>query len=90
MAFVFTPSAPASSTTTERFIGVELAARLVGVSPNAIRSWAIRGQIPAHKTPGGHWRFRKSELYEALQIPTCGAAGERTGPRVSSSRSDGC
>ena len=49
--------------------GVAIAARWIGVCPGSIRSWAIAGKIPSHKTAGGHWRFRKSELFAALKIP---------------------
>jgi excisionase family DNA binding protein len=38
------------------------AARYAGLSYNTIKSWAKAGAIPYYKTPGGHWRFRKSDL----------------------------
>ena len=38
------------------------AARLLGVHPSTLRIWADRGEIPSHRTPGGHRRFRLEEL----------------------------
>jgi excisionase family DNA binding protein len=33
------------------------ASRRLGVTPNTLRRWADRGQIPSFTTPGGHRRF---------------------------------
>lgn len=33
------------------------ASRTLGVTPNTLRRWADRGQIPSFTTPGGHRRF---------------------------------
>jgi excisionase family DNA binding protein len=33
------------------------ASRALGVTPNTLRRWADRGQIPSFVTPGGHRRF---------------------------------
>lgn len=38
------------------------AAELLGVHPSTVRAWADRGEIPMHKTAGGHRRFRREEL----------------------------
>lgn len=37
-------------------------AELLGVHPATIRVWADRGELPSHRTPGGHRRFRRSEV----------------------------
>jgi excisionase family DNA binding protein len=44
------------------------ASRTLGVTPNTLRRWADRGQIPSFTTPGGHRRF----LVTAVQalVPT--------------------
>ncbi|MGA2820120.1 MAG: helix-turn-helix domain-containing protein [Anaerolineales bacterium] len=38
------------------------AAGLLGVHPSTLRIWADRGEVPSHRTPGGHRRFRREEL----------------------------
>ena len=38
------------------------AAALLGVHPSTLRSWADRGDIPAHRTPGKHRRFRRADV----------------------------
>lgn len=38
------------------------AARIVGVHPATIRNWAERGELPYRRTPGGHRRFRRTDL----------------------------
>lgn len=38
------------------------AAKYAGLSYNTIKSWAKAGAIPYYKTPGGHWRIKKSDL----------------------------
>jgi excisionase family DNA binding protein len=38
------------------------AAALLGVHPSTLRSWSDRGDIPAHRTPGKHRRFRRIDI----------------------------
>lgn len=38
------------------------AAELAGVHEDTIKRWARRGLIPAIKTPGGWWRFRRDDV----------------------------
>jgi excisionase family DNA binding protein len=38
------------------------AARLLGVHPSTLRSWADKGEIASQRTAGGHRRFRRSDL----------------------------
>ena len=38
------------------------AAALLGVHPSTLRSWSDRGDIPAHRTPGQHRRFRRADI----------------------------
>ncbi len=40
-----------------RYFTTGEAARLCGVQLNTIKSWIRRGEIPAVRTPGGHWRI---------------------------------
>jgi len=38
------------------------AAAVLGVHPSTLRAWADRGDIPAHRTPGKHRRFRRADI----------------------------
>jgi excisionase family DNA binding protein len=37
-------------------------AELLGVHTSTVRTWADQGQIPVHRTQGGHRRFRRAEV----------------------------
>lgn len=47
-------------------LSVSAAARMLGVSPSSLRSWAAEGRVPHLRTPGGHRRFRREELEQWL------------------------
>ena len=38
------------------------AAALLGVHPSTLRAWSDRGDIPTHRTPGKHRRFRRADI----------------------------
>lgn len=38
------------------------AARILGVHTDTVKRWAKGGDIPAFRTPGGWFRFRRSDL----------------------------
>jgi len=38
------------------------AARFVGVAQSTMRKWSDQGRVPAFYTPGGHRRYRRSDL----------------------------
>lgn len=45
------------STDQARWLTLTQASRALGVTPNTLRRWCDRGQIPSFVTPGGHRRF---------------------------------
>lgn len=54
------------------------AAALLGVHPSTLRVWADRGELRAHRTPGNHRRFRRSDIeaWTALRRETHPSAGQ--------------
>jgi len=56
------------------------AARFLGVAQSTIRKWSDQGRVPAFYTPGGHRRFRRSDLEAFVERS---GPGQRAGrPRV--------
>jgi excisionase family DNA binding protein len=47
---------------TEKWLGLSQTASLLGVHPSTLRTWANQGEIPVHRTKGGHRRFKKSDI----------------------------
>ena len=57
------------------------AARFLGVAQSTIRKWSDNGRVPAFYTPGGHRRYRRSDL-EAF-VDRSGPGGRpKAGPLV--------
>ncbi|HZR94755.1 MAG TPA: response regulator [Gaiellaceae bacterium] len=57
------------------------AARFLGVAQSTIRKWSDQGRVPAFYTPGGHRRYRRSDL-EAF-LDRSGPGGKpKAGPLV--------
>lgn len=44
-------------------------ARIFRVDPKTVTRWAKAGRIDSVRTPGGHRRFRESDVRELLQNP---------------------
>jgi len=44
-------------------------ARLFGVDPKTVARWAASGRIPYITTPGGHRRFRETDVRRLLEQP---------------------
>jgi excisionase family DNA binding protein len=57
------------------------AAKYLGVAQSTIRKWSDLGRVPAFYTPGGHRRYRRSDLDTFLERSGPGAK-DRTGPVV--------
>jgi excisionase family DNA binding protein len=47
---------------TSDWVSLRQAAEILGVHPATVRNWADRGDLPSRRTPGGHRRFRRSDL----------------------------
>ncbi len=59
-------------TPTTDWVSLREAATILGVHPATVRNWADRGELPSRRTPGGHRRFRRSDLVrwiESSQTP---------------------
>ena len=53
------------------FLRPRQAARLLGVEPRTVSNWARLGMLEAHRTSGGHHRFRLSEVQRlARSLPS--------------------
>jgi excisionase family DNA binding protein len=57
------------------------AARFLGVAQSTIRKWSDQKKVPAFYTPGGHRRYRRSDLEAFLDRSGPGGA-QRSGPLV--------
>lgn len=53
----------------DRLIPPKEAARLRGVSPRSLRRWNTIGLLAAEKTPGGHRRYRESDVRNLSEFP---------------------
>jgi excisionase family DNA binding protein len=57
------------------------AARFLGVAQSTIRKWSDHGRVPAFYTPGGHRRYRRTDLETFLE--RSGPGGQaKSGPLV--------
>ncbi len=48
------------------WINLSEAAELLGVHPATVRAWGDKGELPMQRTPGGHRRFRRSDVAARL------------------------
>jgi excisionase family DNA binding protein len=51
----------------QAWLSLSEASEQLGVHPTTLRRWADAGQIPCFRTPGGHRRFRNSDLAAWMQ-----------------------
>ena len=59
---------------TEPLLTPQQVAALFRVDPKTVTRWAASGQIGSIRTPGGHRRFRESEIRALLAELTMPAA----------------
>ena len=71
---------PARSGESE-WLTLGLAARYLGVAQSTLRKWSDQGRVPAFYTPGGHRRYRRTDLEKFLERSGPGSAA-KTGPVV--------
>ena len=60
---------------TDRLLTPGEVAQLFRVDPKTVSRWAMRGQLGSISTPGGHRRFRESEVTALLTDSTEQAQG---------------
>lgn len=59
------------ATTEEPFnLAPAAAARLVGMKPETLADFAVKGILPSRRTPGGHRRYRRSDVLALLRDDT--------------------
>jgi excisionase family DNA binding protein len=56
-------------------------AKLLGVSDRTVVNWVRAGQLSAFTTPGGHRRFRASDVETFLEQRMSGSASVQHGQR---------
>jgi excisionase family DNA binding protein len=58
------------------------AATYVGVAQSTMRKWTDSGRVSSFKTPGGHRRYRRSDLDQFLERSGRGGVTSTDAPRV--------
>lgn len=48
--------------TSADWLSLGQVAEILGVHPGTVRNWSDRGELPVHRTQGGHRRYLRSEL----------------------------
>jgi excisionase family DNA binding protein len=52
---------------SERWLTIDEASRLLGVGQSTLRRWSDSGKLPVYRTAGGHRRFRESDVLAMLR-----------------------
>ncbi|HEX6969033.1 MAG TPA: BldC family transcriptional regulator [Micromonosporaceae bacterium] len=68
--------------TGDRLLTPGEVAALFRVDPKTVTRWAAAGRIGSIRTPGGHRRFRESEVRALLEGEGALAEGEETGEQT--------
>ena len=53
---------PTLPTVSDQYLSPKSAAAVVGCHEDTLKKWASDGIVPATKTPGGWWRFKRIDL----------------------------
>ena len=54
----------------DRWLSLGEACRLLAVNEATLRQWADNGYVPVYRTPGGHRRFRSSDVTALTESPS--------------------
>ncbi len=81
MAFRDSPARRRTGTEMAEWLTLGQAAKYLGVAQSTIRKWSDLGRVPAFYTPGGHRRYRRSDLDAFLDRSGRGGA-TYAGPTV--------
>jgi len=81
MAYRDRPDARRAPANEPDWLTLGQAAKYLGVAQSTIRKWSDQGRVPAFYTPGGHRRYRRSDLDVFLERSGPGAR-EQVGPSV--------
>ena len=54
----------------DRWLSLGEACRLLAVNEATLRQWADNGYVPVYRTPGGHRRFRSSDVMALTEAPS--------------------
>ena len=54
----------------EDLVNIAKASRLLGVTPKTLRNWEKAGRLHSVRTPGGHRRYKPSDLEAMLHENT--------------------
>ena len=56
--------------TDTEWVSLRRAAEILGVHPATVRNWADKGELSSRRTPGGHRRFRLTDLQRHIRQQT--------------------
>jgi excisionase family DNA binding protein len=78
------PGSRRSAAAQPEWLTLGQAAKYVGVAQSTMRKWSDLGRVSAFYTPGGHRRYRRSDLDQFLDSsgPPSGASPSGAGPLV--------
>lgn len=62
--------------TQHEWISLRHAAEILGVHPATVRNWADKGEVASRRTPGGHRRFKRSDLERIAEVHSSSAHGQ--------------
>jgi excisionase family DNA binding protein len=57
---------PSQSAEQETWLSIDSACKLLGIDQSTLRRWSDDGRVPVFRTPGGHRRYRESDLNAVL------------------------